>query len=347
MRIFSETAKRNNISIFRDIPTHIEYSSGAPATAHFSNGESSLLGCIGCTNPQCMRFTPNEIMCDEVKNFPNDQGLNVCAVDAMYWDYKTDTPVVDTEKCINCGVCIRRCPVGAIYFDKTIKVNKTVTDKQIRGSADSATSDLQTQQIEELYNVRRSGVLIAESDDLLKSIYEKLSNIRSSYHNPIARNLLISLGCKSATRRIGDVYTRMDAVYSAADGSFGAVEVEFGRDTLDASRGILDDIAVLFTRYGIEKTTNLPLVICLQLPNVRQGYWQVVKDVKAVEEITIGTLTIGAMLLLNWNGCLLMPDDVTYYLDYDNMDLRSVISWQIGREIRISDRFLGILEPVK
>lgn len=347
MRIFSETAKRNNISIFRDIPTHIEYSSGAPATAHFSNGESSLLGCIGCTNPQCMRFTPNEIMCDEVKNFPNDQGLNVCAVDAMYWDYKTDTPVVDTEKCINCGVCIRRCPVGAIYFDKTIKVNKTVTDKQIRRSADSATSDLQTQQIEELYNVRRSGVLIAESDDLLKSIYEKLSNIRSSYHNPIARNLLISLGCKSATRRIGDVYTRMDAVYSAVDGSFGAVEVEFGRDTLDASRGILDDIAVLFTRYGIEKTTNLPLVICLQLPNVRQGYWQVVKDVKAVEEITIGTLTIGAMLLLNWNGCLLMPDDVTYYLDYDNMDLRSVISWQIGRGIRISDRFLGILEPVK
>lgn len=347
MRIFSETANRNNISICRDIPVRIEYCSGMPATAHFSNGESSTLGCIGCTNPQCMRFAPNEIMCDEVENFPNDQGLNVCAVDALHWDFESDTPVVDTEKCINCGVCMRRCPVGAIYFDKTIKVNKLVTDKQIRGSVDSATADLQTQQITKLNSVKRSGVLIAESDELLESIYEKLSNIRSNYHNPIARNLLISLGCKSAMRRIGDVYTRMDAVYSAPDSSFGAVEVEFGRDTLDASRGILDDIAVLFTRYGIEKDSNLPLVICLQLPNVRQGYWQVVKDVNAVEEIAIGTLTIGAMLLLNWNGCLLMPDDVTYYLDYDNMDLRSVISWQIDREIRISDRFLGILEPIK
>ena len=39
------------------------------------------------------------------------------------------------------------------------------------------------------------------------------------------------------------------------------------------------------------------LVICLQLPNARQGYWQVVKDVNAVEKIPIRTLTIGALLL--------------------------------------------------
>ena len=66
-----------------------------------------------------------------------------------------------------------------------------------------------------------------------------------------------------------------------------------------------------------------------------------------VEKIAIGTLTVGAMMLLNWNGCLLMPDDATYYLDYDNMDLRSAISWQIDREINISNRLLGILEPLK
>lgn len=347
MRIFSEATNRNNISVLYDIPTHIEYRSGMPAIARFSDGESSSLGCIGCINPQCMRFTPQEVMCGEVENFPNDQGGNACAVDALHWDFESDTPVIDAEKCINCGVCLRRCPVGAIYFDETIKVNRTITDKQARGTADHATINLQTRQIEALNNIRRSGALIAETDELLESIYEKLANIRSNYHNSIARNLLISLGCKSAMRRIGDVYTRMDAVYSAPDGSFGAVEVEFGRDTLDASRGILDDIAVLFTRYGIEKDTNLPLVICLQLPNIRQGYWQFVKDVNAVEEIAIGTLTIGAMMLLNWNGCLLMPDDVAYYLDYDNMDLRSVISRQIRREIRISDKLLGILEPMK
>lgn len=347
MRIFSETTNRYHISILRDMPTHIEYSSGRPAIAHFSDGEVSSLGCIGCVNPQCMRFASHEIMCAEVENFPNDQSRNVCAVDALRWDFESDTPTVDTEKCINCGVCMRRCPVGAIYFDGTVKVNRAITDKEVHGTADAATTTLQTQQIERLNNVRRSGILIEESDELLGSIYEKLTNIRSNYHNTVVRNLLISLGCQSAMRRIGDVYTRMDAIYSAADDSFGAVEVEFGRDTLDASRGILDDIAVLFTRYGIEKDANLPLVICLQLPNARQGYWQVVKDVNTVEEIAIGTLTIGAMMLLNWNGCVLIPDDETYYLDYDNMDLRSTVSWQIGRQIQLSEKLLGILEPIK
>lgn len=52
-------------------------------------------------------------------------------------------------------------------------------------------------------------------------------------------------------------------------------------------------------------------------------------------------------MLLNWNGCLLIPDDVTYHLDYDNMDLRSTVSWQIGRQVQLSEKFLGILEPMK
>lgn len=347
MRIFSEITNRNHISVLCDMPTQIEYRAGMPTIAHFPNGDVSSLGCISCINPQCMRFAPHEIMCGEVKNFSNDQSLNVCAVDALSWDFESDTPAVDAEKCINCGVCMRRCPVGAIYFDGTVKVNKALTDKEVQRKVNYTASDMQKQQIELLNSTERSGILIDESDELLESIYEKLFNIRSNCHNTIVRNLLISLGCQSAMRRIGDVYTRMDAVYSAADDSFGAVEVEFGRDTLDASRGILDDIAVLFTRYGIEKEANLPLVICLQLPNARQGYWQVVKDVNMVEEISIGTLTIGAMMLLNWNGSLLMPNDKTYYLDYDNMDLRSIISWQIDREIRISDKLLGILEPIK
>ena len=109
----------------------------------------------------------------------------------------------------------------------------------------------------------------------------------------------------------------------------------------------MDDVAVLNTRYGINKEINIPLVVCLQLPNARQGYWQVVKDIKIVENISINTMTIGAMMLLNWNNCLFIPDNSTYYFDYDNMDLRSAIFRQIRRNLHVSERFLGILEPMK
>ena len=120
----------------------------------------------------------------------------------------------------------------------------------------------------------------------------------------IVRNLLVALGCRCSMRRVGDVYTRMDAVYSSFASSFGAVEIEFGKDTLDAVRGILEDIAVLNTRYGISKEDNNAIVVCLQLPNARQGYWQVVRDIKIVEGIEIGTITVGALMILLWHGCI-------------------------------------------
>ena len=149
-------------------------------------------------------------------------------------------------------------------------------------------------------------------------------------------------------RRIGDVYTRMDAIYSSLAGSFGAIEIEFGRDTLDASRGILDDIAVLNTRYGIKKHSNNALVICLQLPNARQGYWQVVRDLKIVEGIKIQTLTVGALMFLLWNSCIFEPENNRYYIDYDNMDLRKILCKQVDcKDISVSDKKLGIMEPMK
>ena len=190
-------------------------------------------------------------------------------------------------------------------------------------------------------------MMLLESDSLLCNIYNKLMCIHHSFHNLIARNLLVSVGNQCVTRRIGDVYTRMDAVFNSLENTFGVVEVEFGKDTLEASRAILDDIAVLHSRYGIDKHNNIPLVVCVQLPNARQGYWQVVKDVKNVEGIQIQTITIGALMLLNWNNEVAIFDGNNYYVDYDSMSLRQILEQQLGRTIQLSDKHLGILEPNK
>src|SRR5690606_17526829 len=101
--------------------------------------------------------------------------------------------------------------------------------------------EIQKGQLETLIKKPRSGRFIRESDEIFEHIYTKLQYINNNCHNLISRNLLISLGCHSAIRRVGDVYTRMDAVYSSPEKCFGAVEVEFGHDSLDAARCILDD----------------------------------------------------------------------------------------------------------
>ena len=158
--------------------------------------------------------------------------------------------------------------------------------------------------------------------------------------------MLISLGYNCATSRAGDVYTRMDAVFSN-ENSKGVVEIEFGRDTLEASRGILDDIATLQTHYGFKKEDNTALVVCLSFPNKRQGYFQVVKDIKNVLDQSIQTLSLGALLVLTWNDAKVDFLDNDFYADFDNLSIRSALEKYLHRKINITEGCLGILEPEK
>lgn len=346
MQIFNKNEQRKTITLLKEMPNIIVFNANEKSSAHFCDGSFASLGCLKCSNPKCMYFSNDEITCNELSDFPSDNDNSVCPVRAISWDVEKECPVFDSDKCIKCGICISRCPVGAIFYSNVIKVNTVDSSKQQTVPCSKCNLNEHLSQIEHLQNISKGGCFIKENDELLQDIYQKLFHLDHHFHNFVARNLLISLKCHCSIRRIGDVYTRMDGFYSSND-KYGALEVEFGRDTLDASRAILDDIAVLFTRYGIKKQDNLPLVVCLQLPNVRQGYWQVVKDVKTVEDIIINTVTIGSLILLNWNLCELAPEELIYYLDYDNMDLRSSISKKLGRDINISSKLLGIFEPNK
>lgn len=346
MQIFKENISRSRMLLMKAIPETLEYRLAKPALLSFEDGNKCSAGCLGCNNPKCMVFEEEYIECAPVPGFPNDRNDEVCPVSALSWDLTNDVPVVDKRKCINCGLCISRCPVGAMYYDGGIKVANEASDQQIKAAVNADSVRKQKTQIQAMSAIQKTGAFIKENDDIIEAIYKKLDCINHNCHNTIARNLLIGLGCSCAMRRIGDVYTRMDAVYSTS-GTFGAVEVEFGRDTLDASRGILDDIAVLNTRYGIKKEKNDALVVCLQLPNARQGYWQVVRDIRIVEGLKINTVTIGALMILLWNNQSFDPKQVPYYIDYDNMNLRAIVKKHIGNTIMLSDKILGILEPMK
>lgn len=350
MRIFREGVHRQSLAILRELPFALEMHQGAPGIARFRSGGEQRIGCLGCSHPRCMYFDEREIACDRVEGFPHDQSVNACPAEAMAWDHQRNVPIVNATACIRCGVCVSRCPVGALYFTRRgeVAVNREPSACMEIVQPDAMTSAIHARQIEQLSRVPRTGVSLNASDDIFETIYDKLFRLGSAYHNTVGRNLLIALGCQCAMRRIGDVYARMDAIYASPAGSFGAVEVEFGRDTLEASRGVLDDLAVLHARYGVDKRENKALVICLQLPNARQGYWQVVKDINAVEGVRISTVTIGALMLLLWHGCLFEPEDDRYYIDYDRMDLRHVLSAQMDRDdIPLSAKKLGILEPMK
>lgn len=190
-----------------------------------------------------------------------------------------------------------------------------------------------------------------ESDRIMEEIYEKISHYdgRSMVPNVLVRNLIIALNHECAISRAGDIYTRMDAVYSSKikPKCSGVVEIEFGRDTLEASRGILDDIAVMHSRNNLGKKDNAALVVCLSFPNKRQGYFQVIKDIHRVLDLKIQTISLGALLLLVWNGAAVNFLSREFYVDFDNLSIRGITESRLNRHVLLSEGKLGILEPEK
>lgn len=348
MQYLNEKSRRSKLRLLKDENiVQINQKYGEPASI---NGNNTYCGgCIGCVNPNCLKYSDFEIgNIERLPDFSYERSYDVCPVNAMSFDENDGTIRIDKSKCINCGLCADRCPLGAIYCDGDTKVSECDSANYVLVESTTDNIESQKKQIEKLNELEREKKYRKENDVCLKKIYDQIQHFdgRSLVQNILIRNILISMGYNCAISRTGDVYTRMDGVYTN-DNCFGVMEIEFGRDTLEASRGILDDVAVLESRFDIKKEDNTPLVICLSLPNKRQGYFQVVKDVQRVLNMRIQTITLGALLVLLWNGKVADFSTISFYADFDDMSIRDDVEKILGRSVNVSNSYLGIFEPEK
>ena len=130
------------------------------------------------------------------------------------------------------------------------------------------------------------------------------TTIASMYNNVATRfirNLLIQCGVQCRTRRPGDTNVRMDGVLATADGGLGVLEIEFGNGVLESPRALLEDLAVLRGRYGIESDIITPVSVVAELPSTRSEYFQVINDIEKVLSFCCRTVTVGALLAIIWN----------------------------------------------
>lgn len=348
MPLLTREQERTTIAILN---THsvraVEQTYNEPAKV-LSDGNWIMSACLKCSNPRCIKYAEEEVVCTDFPEFAYERDLNVCPVGAIKWDYTSELPEIDNSKCIKCGLCAARCPIGAIYkADAHIMVSKPNSSyDELPYNAENI--EKQKSQIKELQKIYWKRQFQKESNAILEQMYKAVKKFdgRSNASKILVRNLMIALGYHCSTSRTGDVYTRMDGVYSGWKCK-GAIEIEFGKDTLEASRGILEDIAVLHSRSNIDKMDNKALVVCLSLPNKRQGYFQVIKDVKKVLNLKIQTISLGALLILVWNGANVNFKEEEFYVDFDNMSIREIIEFRITRKSYISEGKLGILEPEK
>lgn len=339
-------AKENRIEIYTYSASQIdEVRFGSDGNTLVLDGMVVDSCCLNCANPRCMFIKEEAILCTEFSDIAGSVDMYMCPSRAISVGYKSIQ--IDESMCSGCGLCARACPVAAITIEGgKAKVNAYSEGKCIKKLPVTDISiEEQERFLKKCENVKRQGVILYESDSIMKQVQKYVHFLNQDKQNVFVRNLLILLGNRATVARRGNVYMRLDGFYQNENG-YGVLEVEMGSDALDVSRAILDDIAVLNSRHGISREDNKPLAVCLNLPNKRTDYWQVVKDIKDVTGIRIQTLTIGALMIMLWNNIEIRDFD-QFYIDVDNTSIRSELERIIGREIRLSIGADGILENEK
>jgi len=326
------------------VPVSLVFHEAAFAQVRFKDGTTAESACIGCPDLPCMEYSEEELKVPGFKDFPADLNPDVCPTLAIAINENT-TPCIQSDRCIACGLCANRCPVGAIRIDTKLGavVNDKVSD-EVFPLAKSADEIHTTRAM--LASAAKEGRLITESDQLLSNAMAKIEaigDVTTQFPNHLSRNLLMAVGIPTAMRRRGDVNLRMDLVLRN-----GVAEVEYMRQALlDSPRNVLDNVAVVVSRYGMPMAHFVPLIVSIGLPNQRGEYWQVINDAATVLNLKIRSLTVGALLVLVWSGARLKFDGDLFYTQLETFSIRRDVERAITRRLQISEGLLALFESSK
>ena len=317
-------------------PTRLIFISNQKTSVQFSNGKEAFGSCLRCYDTPCVSFLNEEVIPVNFERFPADRNLEVCASGAIT---KTDNgaPTINSELCILCGVCSSRCPVGAISL--VSGKGARVEDSPNEAFLEVAVLDTEKNKSDrDLFkNLPTEGSQLLESDDTLADVFDRLrhswSLVGDRFPNLISRNLLIGAGVGASIGRKGNNHMRMDIILSQMKQFYGVVEVEFGQEAvLDAPRDMMDALAVLVSRYGWPLKSTTPIIISDILPNLRSEYWHIIQYIANTLNVRIGTVTIFALLLCNWNRMK---------LDLNNAQLFYADRYTESYRLEILEVFMG------
>ena len=267
-----------------------------PVVVEFDDASKGRGTCLGCHDAPCMTLTPEEMSLPEtLGEFPGDPSREVCPTGAVAWNAAGNVAVVNGDACIGCGLCVARCPYGAISLTpEGVTVVESDDPDGLTVAAqggEGASGHIRT---------RATGQIGPMQLPAVHQMPSVINNLDSNERNRIVRNLLIQCGVRCRIRRPGDTNVRMDGVLATDDGRLGVLEIELGNAVLDSPRELLEDVAVLHGRYDIDKESVDPVSVITRLPNARSEYFRVMADIEEVLKLRCRTVTVGSLLAMLW-----------------------------------------------
>ena len=224
--------------------------------------------------------------------------------------------------CIACGLCIQRCPTAAIQFNITTRQCVVNVDTEIVQPCTEAEQKASIEAIKTCPHSYSFKSIPDSFSELYQEAIHSASKKIADVSEIIVRNTLINMGIPCNTNAAGNNHNRTEFFGQKGETIIIGESNSSDTDTLSVTRRILDDVAVMVSRYGIDIHNILPLSVINGFPNKRTDYYEVVHDIKSVLKFQISTLTFHVLFILNLFGIKLdIHDFRAFIIDNSHQDL--------------------------
>lgn len=269
-------------------------------TSLVMEGTSVHSECLACPDTPCMRFGPEEVAAPVSVETPVAPDSAVCPTDAMGLG-EDGVPMIEEALCIGCGLCVTRCPVGAISLDADAGLAGIENDAQgayVSAPHDPGTFAVRRAELASLLTPEQAPYSDAYLVQVQMSRLDALAVPGSlqRVYRLLARNTFLSLGLPARLKNPGDNNAVAELAVSS-EATLVLVEVEPNGGVLDAFRRVISGVAIVRSRYGVGESDVIPCVVMDRLPNVRVDYYEAVKNARDRIGVSVRSLPAAALLL--------------------------------------------------
>lgn len=276
------------------------------ATVTFTDGSTGVGTCLHCPDAPCVQFSDAEVDADVGISSNHYPSKPTCIFGAITWDPDQHVPVVDPDACIGCGVCLGRCPVGAIRLDEGVAEVLTGASEVFELRSDCTReefgrlqADLRDAAAPACSNVA-SNLMMEQMPVIARSLQTK--NDAGLSYRLLARNLLLTLGTPAKAAPPGNTNFRVELVFRERGGP-ALAEVDSGDAMLDAIRRLLADYAIVRNgRYGDPPRHIGAFLVCAEFPNKRVDMYEVIGNIREFLGFEIQTLPLAMLVILAGYG---------------------------------------------
>lgn len=350
------TQKRNTlygqVEDPKNPPVAIKFNAFNENEIEYADGTSESGICLNCLTHPCMDYSQEEISIEILDGMPYANSTKVCPTNAIFLN-ANGFPEINAIACFGCGLCMTRCIYGAISLthDFGAYINQKESNQIAWISEFSMHQQTSRDSLYEALSISVENMLFSKA--YFTHLYEKMPRLIKGvvgFDNLFVRNLFLNLGVRNKVRAVGNNDIRFDLLGRIENLILvGEIGLD-GTDILQEPRAILDDLAVLKSRYNIDHASILPLIITLTFPNKRSDVYEVITDIKSVLGIRVLSISVHLLIILN---LLRRRFDKTsqispFYIDKDELSLVNA-ALQVIPELEEVDPFLHheFYRPIK